>query len=106
MKKFLAFLMMAALIMTAFYSCKDDDDDDDNEVKASLIKTINFSADWNRAVSGYEFFYNANGLVTNFNRTMPVSRMVPLCMITQQPVNSRSPRMVMSTTRMTSIPET
>jgi hypothetical protein len=69
MKKFLAFLMMAALIMTAFYSCKDDDDDDDNDVEASLIKNINFSADWNRAVSGYEFFYNANGLVTNFNRT-------------------------------------
>lgn len=69
MKKFFAFLMMAALVTTAFYSCKDDDDDDDNQQQASVVKSIIFSADWNRGSSGYEFYYDANEHVTHFNRT-------------------------------------
>jgi hypothetical protein len=60
---------MAALMATAFYACKDDDDDDDDQVQSYLVKTIKFTADWNRGASGYEFFYDANDHVTNFNRT-------------------------------------
>lgn len=69
MKKFLGFLMMATLMAMALISCKEDDDDNNNTPEASLIKTISFSADWNRAVSGYEFFYDADKKVTNFTRT-------------------------------------
>ena len=69
MKKFLGFLMMAALMATAFIACNKDKNNTDNTPKASLIKTITFSADWNRGASGYEFFYDANKKVTNFNRT-------------------------------------
>jgi len=69
MKKFLGLLMMATLLATSFLSCKDDNDDNNNTPKASLIKTITFSADWNRGASGYEFFYDTDKNVTNFDRT-------------------------------------
>jgi hypothetical protein len=70
MKKFFAFLIMAAVMATAFIACNDDDDDDDdNQVQSYLVKTIEFSADWNRGTSGYEFFYDANNRVTHFDRT-------------------------------------
>jgi hypothetical protein len=69
MKKFLGFLMMAAMMATAFIACNKDNDDNNNTPQASLIKTITFTADWNRGASGYEFFYDANKKVTNFTRT-------------------------------------
>jgi hypothetical protein len=69
MKKFMGFLMITILMVTAFTSCKKDDGGGDSTAQASLIKTISFDADWNGGVSGYEFFYDVNKKVTNFDRT-------------------------------------
>lgn len=70
MKKTFGILTFAILLATAFTSCKKDDDAGDNTTTASLIKTISFTAPWNNGVSGYEFFYDANKRITNFNRTI------------------------------------
>jgi hypothetical protein len=69
MKKFLGFLMMATVMAMVLISCNKDDNNNNNTPEASLIKTITFAADWNRGASGYEFFYDADKKVTNFDRT-------------------------------------
>ncbi len=67
MKKLMRFLMMAILIAVVFTACKKDDDEGEPVVEASLIKTIEFYADWAGGTEKWEFTYDANKKVTGFD---------------------------------------
>ncbi|MBN1132111.1 MAG: hypothetical protein JXR52_08515 [Bacteroidales bacterium] len=69
MKKFSSFLFFALILAVVFTSCKKEEEEVDPTLKTYLIKTIEFTADWNGGTSGYEFFYNDDSTVTGFDRT-------------------------------------
>lgn len=69
MKNYSKLLLVALLMAGTFTSCDKNKEEEENENKAYLIKTIEFNADWQGGVSGYEFFYDADSAVTGFDRT-------------------------------------
>lgn len=67
MKKHLFLMGLAMLMAVVFVSCDKDDDGDENKVKASLVKSVSFEADWAGGVEMWEFTYDAEKKVTKFD---------------------------------------